>query len=146
MNRNPFHVTYVLDADQNHANLRLVGDHAYWVSGVTRRDTSNSEGQIDALSHGFGKGDPAASSTQLGTGTLTGGNMGNLVFSRQFRTWGATPAKPKADQIDVIATNVWAASINVHRAQVDCQVKVNITSDGPIAIKLPGCNRTVHGG
>jgi hypothetical protein len=33
----------------------------------------------------------------------------------------------------------------VKRASVTCSVKLNITSDGPIDITLPGCARTVHG-
>ncbi len=146
VNRNPPHVTYVLDADRNHANLGVVGNHAYWVSAIRRRDTSSSEAQIDALSHGFGRGDPPASSTQLGSGTLSGGNLGDLLFSGQAKRWGKAPSIAKRDRIDVTATNVASAAINVRRARADCDVEVAIQSDGPIAIRLDGCGKTVHGG
>jgi hypothetical protein len=48
--------------------------------------------------------------------------------------------------IDVTATNIAKASINVGRASVNCSVTLNVTTDGPIDIVLPGCNRTVHAG
>ena len=145
VNRNPAHVTYVLNPGRNHANLGLVGDHAYWVSGIKVRSAS-SDGQIDAASKGFGVGDPLASPMQVGVGQLTGGNLGTLNFTRQFRTWGATPPALKLNEIDVNATNVSAAAIDVSRAHVACNALVKITSDGPITITLPGCGRTVSGG
>ena len=145
VNRNPAHVTYVVNPGRNHANLGLVGDHAYWVSGIKVRSAS-SDGQIDAASKGFGVGDPLASPMQVGVGQLTGGNFGTLNFTRQFRTWGATPPALKLNEIDVNATNVSAAAIDVSRAHVACNALVKITSDGPITITLPGCGRTVSGG
>jgi predicted esterase len=148
--RNPAHVTYVLDAARNHANLGVVGDHAYWVSGLTVRDPSangagnDPGGQIDAISHGFGTSDPLATPTQAGTGQLTGGNLGAVNFTSRAKTWAAPTPAPKANTIDVTATNISKASIAVKRAGVDCSVTLNITSDGPIDVALPGCGRTVH--
>jgi hypothetical protein len=152
VDRNPPHVTYVLDAARNHGALGLVGDHAYWLSGLTLRSSSHTsatgdpEGQIDAASRGFGVGDAAASATQLGTGTLACGNLGPLAFTRQSRGWGAAPPQPRSDAIEVSATNVATATIDVTRAHVDCRVAVHVTTDGPIAVTLPGCNRTIHAG
>jgi hypothetical protein len=150
--RNPAHVTYVLDTARNHAKLGVVGDHAYWVSGVTARDSSQNGagndpgGQLDAFSHGFGSSDPVATPTQFGAGQLTGGNLGTIQFTSRAKTWAPPTPAPKADTIDVTATNISKASIAVKRAGVDCSVKLNITTDGPIDIALPGCGRTVHAG
>src|SRR5205823_8888478 len=74
VDRNPAHVTYVVDEGRNHPKIGLDGDHAYWVSGLKLRDVGSGSGKIDAASHGFGVGDPTASGTQLGSGMLTGGN------------------------------------------------------------------------
>jgi pimeloyl-ACP methyl ester carboxylesterase len=145
VDRNPHHVTYVVDAERNHANLRLVGDHAYWVSGVKLRDTGAGQGEIDAFSRGLGRGDPSPSLTQVGTGELEGGNFGTLTYDRRAKTWGSAPGRSRANRIDIEATNVAKATINVERAQVNCDVKLNIKSDGPIAVTLRGCNRTVTG-
>ena len=129
------------------------GDHAYWVSGLTLRSQSNTSsngdpiGSFDALSHGFGVGDPTASGVQGPTpGTLSGGNMGDLHYAALSQTWGATPTAARSDSIDVTATNIATGSIDVRRAGVDCNVKLNVTTDGPIAISLVGCNRVVHAG
>ncbi len=144
VNRNPAHVTYVANTGRDHGNLRLVGNHAYWVSGVKLR--GGSSGQIDAVSRGFGIGDPPVSNRQLGTGTLTGGYLGPLTFARQFKTWGAAPHTAASNRVDVTANNVASASLDVRRAHVNCQATVTIHSDGPLAVALPGCGRTVHGG
>ena len=150
--RNPAHVTYVLDTARNHAKLGVVGDHAYWVSGLTARDPSQNGagsdpgGQLDAFSHGFGASDSVATPTQAGAGQLTGGNLGTIQFTSRAKTWAPPTPGPRGDSIDLTATNISKASIAVKRAGVDCSVKLNITSDGPIDVSLPGCGRTVHAG
>jgi hypothetical protein len=142
---NPPHVTYVVDTSRDHPEFGIRGDHAYWVSGVTVRQ-SGTDSRIDVFSHGFGTSDPVASGTQPGTGTLTGGNMGPLSYASLTQTWGpATPA-PTSDTLDVNATNVATATINPSRAHVDCKAQLNMTSDGPITVTLAGCNRTISAG
>lgn len=145
VNRNPPHVTFVVDPARDSSSYGVVADHAYWISGLTVRG-SGSEGQIDAVSHGFGVGDPAPSGIQPGTGTLSGGNMGDLHYASQTQTWGTTPSAPRSDTIDIHASNVSTASINVQRADVDCRANLNIVTDGPITVSLSGCNRVVTAG
>jgi hypothetical protein len=146
VNYNPPHVTYVVDNARDAPKYAIVADHAYWVSGLTTRQ-SGSLGQFDAISHGFGVGDPTPSGVQGPTpGTLSGGNMGDLHYAAFTQTWGAAPPAPRSDSIDVNATNVATGVIDPERAGVDCNVKLNVTTDGPIAISLVGCNRVVHAG
>ena len=38
VDRNPAHVTYVVNPSLDHADLGFVADHAYWLSGVRLRD------------------------------------------------------------------------------------------------------------
>jgi dienelactone hydrolase len=146
VDRNPAHVTYVLFPGRNHEDLDVVGDHAYWVSRLTLRDQGAADGKIDAFSHGFGRGDPTPSATQLGAGTLTGGNLGTLAFTRTFKTWGATPTIPRANELDVTAANIATATINLRRARLNCNAAVNVTTDGPITVRLAGCGRSVQAG
>ncbi len=152
VNLNPAHVTYVLDTARNHSTYGLVGNHAYWVSGLTIRSQSHTatngdpEGQIDVVSHGFGTSDPAASGSAPGTGTLTGGNMGPLAYASLTQTWGPAAPTPASDALDITATNIATATIGVSRARVDCNAKVNITTDGPLTVTLAGCNRTISAG
>ncbi len=150
---NPAHVTYVVDTARDRPSYGITGDHAYWVSGLTIRSASHTstngdpEGQIDVFSHGFGTADPAASGSLPGTGALTGGNMGPLAYASLSQTWAPpTPTPPASDTLDITATNIATAAIDVSRAHVDCNAKLNITTDGPISVSLSGCNRAVQAG
>jgi C-terminal binding-module, SLH-like, of glucodextranase len=149
---NPAHITYVVDTARDRPSYGIVGDHAYWVSGLTLRSASHTsatgdpEGEIDVFSHGFGTADPIASGSEPGAGTLTGGNMGPLAFASLSQTWGPALPAPASDTLDVTATNIATASIDVSRARVNCGVHVNVTTDGPITIDLTGCNRTIQAG
>ena len=140
VNRNPAHVTYVADPSLDQPDLGYVADHAYWVSNIRTR--GSGQGTVDAVTHGYGTGDPTASAQQTGTGTLGGGNLGTLAFTRQYKTWGAAPSIPKANRIDLTATNVSSLTINPARAKALCNVDLRITSDGPLTVSLIGCNRT----
>jgi hypothetical protein len=142
VDRNPPHVTYVVDPSLDHADLGFVADHAYWLSGARTRGAG--QGTVDAFSHGAGTGDPLASATQFGAGTLGGGNLGTLAFTRQFKTWGPAPPIAAADRIDLTATNVSTVTINPKRAGVTCNVDLRVTSDGPLTVNLAGCRRTVQ--
>ena len=153
VNRNPAHLTYVVDPTLDYSALGFVADHAYWLSGIRLRDSTppptggHAEGSVDALSHGFGVGDPTPSPTQFGTGTLTGGSLPTpLVYTRQYRTWGPAPAIPRLKRIDLTARNIAAVTINVKRANVGCGVDLHVDTDGPITIELAGCGRTVVAG
>jgi hypothetical protein len=145
VDRNPPHVTFRVDPARDSTKYGVVADHAYWVGGLTVRQ-AGSEGQVDARSHGFGEGDPTPSGVQPGTGSLTGGNMGTLLYASNSQTWGPSPSAPVSDSIDLNATNIATAQVNVRRARVDCNVNLNITTDGPITVSLLGCKRVVRAG
>lgn len=150
-NPNPPHITYVYDVSAfdglarpqaDWPQLQFVADHAYWLSGLKLRD--NKQGTIDAFSHGFGLGDPPASGAQVNTGTLNGGLLvPALPYTETSQTWGPAPAAPRADTIDLTLGDVSAMTIDVARAQVDCNVDLHITSDGPVTVRLAGCARVV---
>ncbi len=141
VNRNPAHVTFVADPANDYPALGFVADHAYWLSGVKPRSAPNSEGTVDVFSHGFGVGDPPPSATGHGTGTLTGGTIPALGFVRTFKTWGATPAAPRSNTLDVKATNVRTVTVDARRARVGCAPRLNVKSDGPIDVVLGGCGK-----
>ena len=153
VDRNPAHVTYVVDPTLDYPGLGFVADHAYWLSGLKLRSATppvtggHAQGSIDAFSYGFGTADPTPSNTQFGTDTLTGGNLPTpLVYTRQFRTWGPVPSIPRAKRIDLTARNIAAVTINVGRASVGCGVDLHVDTDGPVTIELAGCGRTVSAG
>jgi hypothetical protein len=143
--RNPAHVTYVRFPERDHPELRLVGDHAYWLSRIRLREGA-AQGEIDALSHAFGAGDPPPSETEMGTGSMEGGNFGTLFYTSQRKTWGAPPQAQTLNRVDVRARGIRSAMIDTSRAGLDCDAQVRILeSDGPLSLRLAGCNRTVSG-
>jgi hypothetical protein len=143
VDRNPAHVTYVYDPGLDHPELGFVANHSYWISGVTPR-SSSSQATVDAFSYGFGTGDPSASATQFGSGTLAGGNLGTLAFTRQYKTWGDAPPIATANRIDLKTTNVSELTVNPYRAKDNCRVDWHVTSDGPLTIHMNGCNRVIQ--
>jgi hypothetical protein len=121
--------------------------HAYWLYGVTLRNAAGAAplGTIDVRSEGFGVADPAPSATQHGAGALTGGQIPAIPYTSQTRTWGEPPSAPVADTLDITATNVSSVTIDAARARVDCGAHVNVTSDGPLKIKLTDCQGNAAG-
>ena len=143
VNRDPAHVTYAFDPALDYAQYGFVADHGYWLSAVQQRTTSTTS-TVDVFSHGFGTGDPTPTATQYGTGMLTGGTIPSIPYFSQAKSWGATPATPVADTLDITATDVSTVTINVARAKVDCNVVLNVVTDGPLTVVLPGCPRGVQ--
>jgi hypothetical protein len=108
---------------------------------VTLRAAGGSAplGAVDVRSHGFGVGDPAAGETQHGAGALTGGTFGAIPYTSQSKTWGAAPSAPKQNQLDITASNVSAVTIDAKRAKVDCNAKLEVSTDGPLEVTLAEC-------
>ena len=141
--RNPAHVTYVVNPTMDFANRDTVADHAYWLSGLRLRDTTGNAplGQLDAVSGGFGKGDPVPGSTETTPGTLPPGNLGVLAYTEQRKVWGETPKTAKTNSLTITATNVSRIVVHPHRARIDCRAKLDVTTDGPVKVTIAGCHR-----
>jgi hypothetical protein len=99
---------------------------------------------IAVVADGFGTSDAAATGSQPGTDTLTGSNMGPLAYASLTQTWAPAAPAPAPDTLDVNATNIATATIDVSRAHVDCNATDNITTDGPITVTPAGWGRTVQ--
>jgi dienelactone hydrolase len=140
VDRDPAHVTYVVQPSQDSGVAKAVADHAYWVSNVRARDLKASPtGTIDVRSEGFGVGDPSVSGVQQGAGTLNGGYHGPMPYVSREQDWGTPPRTPVRDALDIHAVNVANTTIDPARARVDCGAQLNVTSDGPVTIDFPGC-------
>src|SRR3954452_3733506 len=135
--REPPHVTYVYNPSIDPKGMSTA-NHAYWISGLALRDAGGT-GTVDARSHGFGVGDPQVLPVKPGAGTLNGGSHGPLPYHRRTTDWGPPPAEPKADQLDVDATNLRSMTIDAPRAHVSCNPKVGLKSDGPTDVVVTGC-------
>jgi hypothetical protein len=141
VNRDPAHVTYVVDPTADSKALDPA-NHAYWMSGLAPRK-AGSAATLDAVSHAFGVGDPPVLPPALGAGTLNGGSHGPLPYQRRTFAWGPAPAQARADRLDITARNLSSATVAVARARVDCNVDLHVDSDGPLKVNLVGCGRSV---
>jgi hypothetical protein len=135
--RDPAHVTYVVNPSLD-TKADSPTNHAYWLSGLATR-TAGSSAKVDVTSRAFGVGDPSVLPVALGAGTLDGGSHGPLPYERRTLDWGPAPTAPKADQLDIAATNLATVTIDASRARVTCNPKINLTSDGPTQVVVGGC-------
>jgi len=141
VDRNPSHVTYVVDPSKDTA-ATSPANHAYWLSDLTTREAGKT-GKIDAASYASGLGDPPALPVELGAGVLEGGSHGPLPYSSRTLAWGPAPSRPKEDRVDITATNLAKATLEPRRAGITCSARVNVISDGPFELTLSGCGREI---
>jgi len=130
---NPAHITYVVNPTMDFPGVGVVADKAYWISGLevgAKSPTPWPSGTIDVRSEGFCTGDAPASGTQVGAGVAA------TPYVSRFQTWGTAPSAPCADTLDIKATNVKHVVVDAVRARVDCNVKISLTSDGPIEVDV----------
>ncbi len=148
VDRNPRHVTYVVNPTMDFPKDGTVADHAYWLSDLKLRDSSGAAplGTVDARSEGFGVGDAPVHATTHSAGMLTGGNVGPLTYAQTAKTWGKAPKRPTRDVLHIDATNLRTVTVQPARAKLDCHASLDVHTNGPLSVKLAGCRRTEHFG
>lgn len=143
----PFHVTYRRTPKSDRSDLGLAPDRAYWVSDITVRDAQTMgpapvpggaptlpAGVIDVVSLGFGKSDAPSTAAQR-----PGVSGDGIPYLETERTWGNPVSVPTQNRLVIKAKNVGSLTIDPVAARVDCNAKIDITSDGPLAVRLLGC-------
>jgi dienelactone hydrolase len=136
VNRDPMHVTYVVDPRLDYPALAVVADHAYWLSGITLRErASGARGVIDVRSDGFGLADPVARRSDPSAGVLRGRNGAEPYFDR-VQTWEPPKVTPPRNRLVIRATNIASVVIDARRARVGCRPELVVKSDGPLDIRV----------
>ena len=67
-----------------------------------------------------------------------------MPYQQSARDWGSAKRAAKKNQLQIKADNLKAVTVNVKRAKLTCKAKVKATTDGPLAVKLAGCGRTLR--
>ena len=135
--RNPPHVTYVVEPGSDSERARAVADHAYWLSGLRIRDPEASPtGTIDARSEAFGVGDPEPAGVETSNQVLEGGARGPMPYLHRVQDWGPAPAAPPADRLVVRAENLASATVDARRARLSCNPQLDVQSDGPLDLRV----------
>jgi hypothetical protein len=147
VDRSPPHVTFSYLPATDDPTLGLIHDHAYWVSEVALADetggTAPAEALVDAFSHGFGVGDPAS------TAGVTAGTD-PLPYEEFNRSWGAAPAIPIANRLDLTLRNVDSVHLDTTRARLEPAEELTVETDAdvPGTVHLdgafPACSRVVE--
>ena len=143
VDRNPHHVSYVVNPTMDFAGVGTVADHAYWLSGMRLRDPSGEAplGEVDAVSRAFGATDPEPQPTQSGTGSLEGGDTGPVAYTFQSREWSEPGEARPRDVLELTAANLSRVTVHPKRAKLSCGADLEVRSDGPLQVKLAGCGR-----
>lgn len=132
----PFHVTYTRMPSNDHPGRALYHNRAYWLSDIEVRDDSEAlaKGVIDVVSLGFGKADPTSFQT------FDAGFTGLLFpYAETSRVWTEPGNIPVENKLKIAATNIASVTVDPIAARVDCDVELDIDSDGPIEVSLLGC-------
>jgi hypothetical protein len=141
VDRNPYHVTFVVDPTEDNAKATTVADHAYWLSGLTVRKAGL--GVVDAISAAFGIKDAAVLPVEPGAGVLTGGEIPAMAYVSRTQKWGPFGTAAKADALTLTVTNLKSVTVDVARAGLSCGAKLTVKTDGPVAVTLAGCGKTL---
>jgi hypothetical protein len=143
VDRDPPHVSYVVNSKEAFPDAGVVADHAYWLSDLRVRDAAaDPAGKVDARSAGFGRGDRAPLGVETSAGVMEGGRKGPMPYRRSSQEWGPAPRTPKRDVLVLSAENLASATIDMRRARLGCDARLDVTTDGPFALRLAGCGVT----
>lgn len=144
--QNPHHVTYVRNPAMDDPASGLVGDRAYWVSGIATRSANPMDlGTIDVVSRGFGLEDAPVQPVVLGKGIEPGTTVPLNPYTTETRTRTAPVIVAKANRLEIKATNISEITIDPRRAQVTCAVDLDVTTDGPLTVHLDRCGDRTFG-
>jgi hypothetical protein len=144
VDRNPYHVTFVVDPTEDNATATTVADHAYWLSGLRTRKAGN--GTVDAVSGAFGVTDAKVLPMEYGAGLLKGGEIPAMAYASRSQQWGPFGKAAKADALTLKVTNLRTVTVDVARAGLSCGAKLDVKTDGPLQVVLAGCDRTLRFG
>ena len=137
--RNPAHVSYVMNTSEDFARSNVVASGAYWLSGLTLKDAALEQGSIDVLSGGYGLADPVVIPTVQSNDIYMGGYLEPTLFTRRLIEWQPAVAVPVQDKLVIKASNIASVTIDPQRAKVSCKPVMEIDSDVPLVVTLKGC-------
>jgi len=149
VDRNPARISYVVNPKMDFANVGMVADHAYWLSGLRLRNGTGDapRASIEAFSHAFGaEREPIPSGIQRGVGLLTDGFLPVIAYTRQLQTWARGAATPIENRLSLTVRNLAAITVTPSRARLGCDAVLDVDTDGPVTVTLDGCQRSVRYG
>ncbi|MBO4240752.1 hypothetical protein [Pseudonocardia alni] len=137
----PPHVTYVRNPLMDDPEAGLVGDHAYWLSGIQSRDP-HELGAIDVITRGQGRADAPVPAAGQEVGQVEGTFSPVNPYLREFRHLDAPVDADAEDVLEIRSAGVGTVTVDPERAGVGCDARLDVHTDGPLTVMLDGCGRT----
>jgi predicted esterase len=137
----PQHVTFVRNPLMDDPRSGLVGDKAYWLSGIQSR-SSTELGAVDVVTRGQSRTDAPVPATATQAGVSDGTFSPVNPYLREYRHLAAPVSAPRENVLDIRSAGVGSITVDPARAGVDCAAKLAVATDGPLTVTLAGCNRT----
>jgi hypothetical protein len=148
----PARVTYVRNPLMDDPGAGLVGNRAYWASGIETRD--RALGTVDVTSGGFGIGGAEVPASQMENASIASDGIYVTSYDKPYSEWalpqnpytreyrhpGSGPAQTPSDTLTITAKNISTLIIDPQRAKVSCNAKLDVKTDGPLSITLLGCS------
>ena len=134
VDRDPPHVTYVVDPTEDSAAAAAVADHAYWLSGLTRaRRRRRTTGTVDARSEALRRRRRRVRRLEQRRRHPDGGAHGPMPYAEREQAWGQAPARaegrpPRARGDEPRRRHGRRRA----RARLSCAPLLDVTSDGPL--------------
>jgi hypothetical protein len=140
VDRNPYHVSYVVDPKEDNAQATAIGDHAYWVSGL--KTAKAGLGKLDAVSAAFGTTDAKVLPVATGAGVLTGGEIPAMAYVSRKQEWGPFGKAAAANSLRLGLTNLRTATVDLDRAGLTAARRLTIdgTTDATSILVLTGAS------
>ncbi|MDX6198343.1 MAG: hypothetical protein QOJ79_1494 [Actinomycetota bacterium] len=117
VDRNPYHVTFVVDPTEDSVKATTVSDHAYWLSGL-KLTKAGADGTVDAVSNAFGITDAKVLPMTTAPGALTGGEIPAMAYVARSQQWGPFGKAAPANSLKLSLTNLRTATVALDRARL----------------------------
>ena len=76
-------------------------------------------------------------------GTLEGGNLGTMPYNERLKTWDPGTSTTAHQVLHLNAQNLAQVVVHPARARLSCNAHLDVTTDGPLTLRLAGCGRTL---
>jgi len=140
--QNIFRVTYVRNRAWDDPQSGLVGNKAYWLSGIETRSSDPTQlGTIDVISRGFGLTDAPVAPVVVSSGVEPGTTVALNPYTSERRVKPAPLPALALDRLDITARNISTITIDRRRAGVSCHAYLAVDTDGPLTVRMPGCGQ-----
>jgi hypothetical protein len=140
VDRNPYHVTFVLDPTEDNAKATTVANHAYWLSGL--RPAKTGTATVDAVSNAFGIADPKVLPLTTAPGVLTGGEIPAMAYIARSQQWGPFGKAAPTNSLKLNVKNLRSLTIQLDRARLTAArtLTLDVTADAASTLVLTGAS------